>query len=109
MTTIDGPQPATAEDMKGIDWKGLEKMEETWRQQEARLKKLYLEHPQRKQFFEYDFVEALWFHTLEYYGKAIDDQVMEEMLNGLFDDDRLFQIVYDLASSVAVARGWEMK
>lgn len=102
-------QPATAKDMEGIDWECLKKMCEPWEQEEKRLRKLYLENPKRKVFFQHDFVEALWFHMIEYYGAVVGDEAMDFMTNELAEDDRLWQLVYDAAEKFAKEKGWKMK
>jgi hypothetical protein len=101
--------PATEKDMEGVNSGELKKLEETWEQQEVRLRKIYLQHPNRKIFFVHDFVEALWFHMLDFYGKSIGDAEAKEMIDYLMDDDRPYEIVYDIAEEIAERRGWEMK
>lgn len=108
MTEEEGLQPGTAKDMEGVDWDGLKKMGDDWQKEEAKLRKLYLERPDRKQFFEYDFVEALWFHMLEYYGKAVSEEEIEEMIYTIHDDNRLWEMVYDAVEKLAERKGWEM-
>lgn len=102
-------QSATAKDMEGIDWVGLNKMSDQWEREEKRLRQLYLESPRRKTFFQYDFVEALWFQLLEYYGVIVGDEAMESMLDDLTNDGRLLEIVYDIAEKYADSKGWEQK
>lgn len=72
-------------------------------------RKLYLEHPDRKQFFAYDFIEAFWMHFRDYYHVSVGDAEMEELITGLIEDDRLFEMVYDISQDLAEKRGWEMK
>ncbi|MEK7183588.1 MAG: hypothetical protein AAB776_03055 [Patescibacteria group bacterium] len=76
---------------------------------EKRDRKLYLEHPDRKQFFSYDFVEAFWFHMRDYYGVVIGDAETEELIIELMEDNRLWEMVYDICQELASKRGWEMK
>lgn len=76
---------------------------------EKRERKLYLEHPDRKQFFSYDFIEAFWMHFREYYHVTIGDAEMEELIAGVIEDHRLFEMVYDVSQELAEKRGWEMK
>ncbi len=76
---------------------------------EKRDRQMYLEHPDRKQFFSYDFIESFWFHFRDYYGVAIGDAEMEELIVELMGDDRLWQMVYDISQEFAAKRGWEMK
>ena len=76
---------------------------------EKRDRKMYLEHPDRKQFFSYDFIESFWFHFRDYYGVAIGDAEMEDLIVELMDDSRLWEMVYDIAQEFASKRGWEMK
>lgn len=102
-------QPATVEDMKGIDTVEFKRMIEESDKQEVRLRGLYLKHPNRKQFFEYDFVEALWFHTLDYYGKAVGNDEIETMVYSLAENERLWQLVYDTVQEFANEKGWKMK
>lgn len=80
----------------------------SWQEQEKRLRKRYLEHPDRKEYFEYDFVEVLWFHMLEYYGVAVGDKEIEEMVITVMEDHRLWEMIYDAVQKVADRNGWKM-
>ena len=76
---------------------------------EKRDRELYIENPDRKISFLYDFVEAFWIHFRDYYSKSIGDAEMEELIEGIHYDDRLWQMVYDISEELAEKRGWEMK
>ncbi len=73
----------------------------TYDEEQRKLRSLYLEHPDRKQFVSYDFVEALWMHILEYYGKTVGDDAIEEMKYEILEDDRMWEMVYDAAENYA--------
>lgn len=76
---------------------------------EKELRKLYLDHPDRKQIFSYDLVETIWFHIYENYDVAVGDEEVEEIINSLIEDHRIYEIVYDISEKLATKRGWEMK
>lgn len=109
MTNAEELLPATEKDTEGINWEELKQLGQTWEQQDTRLRKLYLEHPDRKQFFAYDFVEILWYHVLEYYGKSIGNVEVEDAINEFMEDHRLHELVYDIGANLAERKGWEMK
>lgn len=79
-----------------------------YNEKERTLRSLYLEHPDRKQFFSYDFAEALWMRMFDCYGKTIGDDAIEEMTCSLLRDDRIWEMVYDVTQKYADERGWEM-
>jgi uncharacterized protein with von Willebrand factor type A (vWA) domain len=79
----------------------------TYEEEERKLRSQYLEHPDRKQFFSYDFAEAFWMHMLEYYGKTVGDDAIEDMKYTLLEDDRIWQMVYDTVEQYADERGWK--
>jgi hypothetical protein len=87
----------------------VEKMFAKADEDEKRDRELYLEHPDRKTFFSYDFVEAFWMHFRDYYHVSVGDAEMQELIDSLADDRRMYEMVYDLSQNLAEKRGWEMK
>ena len=86
----------------------LDKMVEKWEAEDKKMRSIYLDHPDRKQFFEYDLVEALWMQMIEQYGKVVGDEEIEDMVIAVTEDHRLWEMIYDAAEQVAKSNGWEM-
>ena len=103
------PEEGAKKTLDYMDDAAFQEMLERWDEQDKKLRRVYLENPKRKQFFEYDFVEALWMHMIEYYGKAVGDDAIEEMLYDVTEDSRMWELVYDAAQKYADEQGWEMK
>jgi hypothetical protein len=109
---IEQPEPATFEDAKDtfafLDSPECKEMLAKWEEEDKKLRSMYLDNPKRKQTFEYDFVEALWMHMVEYYGKAVGDEEIGWMLDEIIEDCRIWELVYDVAQKYAETRDWEM-
>ncbi len=112
MNTNDVEMPTAEDVQKATEYLNRPETKEMFarfEEAEKRDRALYLDHPNRKVSFAYDFVEAFWIHFRDYYGRSIGDAEMEELLDGLGDDNRLFEMVYDISQELAEKRGWEMK
>ncbi len=71
------------------------------------MRKLYLDHPDRQNFYSYDFVEALWDHICERYGKAVGDQEIAWLIDEIVCDPRMWEMVHDACGRYAEKMSWE--
>lgn len=112
MSKNANPVPTSSEVSKRLDHENeveIEKKLTAYEEYYEKLRKLYLDHPDRNQFFSYDLIETLWFHIHDFYGVAIGNEEVGEIIDDLIQEDRIYEIVYDISEKLATKRGWEEK
>lgn len=75
-------------------------------EEQARIRKIYIDSPKRTAFF--DYAEVLWYEVLERYGVMLEDEDLWQLIDIWIEDYRRFEILYDAVDEFAEGRGWEM-
>jgi len=86
---------ASIEDIKGIDFEKLNKDTQEFEEYEKRLRKLYLDHPDRKTFFNLDIAESIWREAFDNFEVMLDDDAVADILDLLFEEPFLSFAIQD--------------
>ncbi len=104
-------QPATAEDIKkAMEYVERPEVKEMWRrwdEESARVRKIYVDNPERKTTF--DVVEIFWYEFLERYDKVLNDEQMSDVIDRLVENYQWHELVYIVAQEYSEEMGWEQK
>lgn len=104
-------QPATMEDIKKtMEYMERPEVKEFWKRWDARaarVRKIYVDNPERKTTF--DVVEIFWYEFLERYGKALNDEQMNDVIDRFLENYQWHELVYIVAQEYSEEMGWEQK
>lgn len=87
--------PATLTDLQGVDFAELERLEIIGDEAIRKERAIYLDHPNRKFFFEIDIAEVIWQEAYHLHRVILGDQELQEVLDIMFDEPILSMAAQD--------------